>query len=175
MCRTSIYIIVHVNFCSPSPRGATKKFGIKCAFLLTQTVLAIQLHVGTHNQHLHTMDGLEGHSHRLKVKAKVVTGVSSPYWLTVWDVSVFNIHVLQLLVQVVWLTSNELVILSGKNKGTNMRLDRKRARQYPMVLMNSWVPLVYISAGVPSTKMAEMNETRMEHATGNVPSLKWKQ
>ena len=35
---SSIYIIDHVNFWPPSPRGATKKFGIKCAFLLTQTV-----------------------------------------------------------------------------------------------------------------------------------------
>ena len=38
MCRTSIYIIDHVNFWSRSPRGATKKIAIKCAFLLTQTV-----------------------------------------------------------------------------------------------------------------------------------------
>ncbi len=33
------YIIDHVNFWSPTPRGATKKFGIKCVFLLTQTVM----------------------------------------------------------------------------------------------------------------------------------------
>ena len=30
----------HVNFWPPSPRGATKKIRIKCAFLLKQTVLA---------------------------------------------------------------------------------------------------------------------------------------
>ncbi len=30
---------VNVNFWPPSPRGATKKIGIKCAFLLTQTVV----------------------------------------------------------------------------------------------------------------------------------------
>ncbi len=36
--RTPIYIIDHVNFWPPSSRGATKKIGIKCAFLLTQTV-----------------------------------------------------------------------------------------------------------------------------------------
>ncbi len=35
---TPIYTIDHANFWSPSPRGATKKFGIKCAFLLAQTV-----------------------------------------------------------------------------------------------------------------------------------------
>ncbi len=29
----------HVNFLPPSTRGATKKFGVKCAFLLEQTVL----------------------------------------------------------------------------------------------------------------------------------------
>ena len=34
------YIIDHVNFSSPSPRGASKKIRIKCAFLLTQTVYA---------------------------------------------------------------------------------------------------------------------------------------
>ncbi len=34
-----MYIINHVNFWLPSPRGGTKKFGIKCAFLLTQTVV----------------------------------------------------------------------------------------------------------------------------------------
>ncbi len=28
-----------MNFWSPSPRGATKKIGFKCAFLLTQTVI----------------------------------------------------------------------------------------------------------------------------------------
>ncbi len=38
MYRTPIYIIDHVNFWPPSPRRATKKFEIKCAFLLTQTV-----------------------------------------------------------------------------------------------------------------------------------------
>ncbi len=37
MCRIPLYIIDHVNFWPPSSRGATKKFGIKCAFLLTQT------------------------------------------------------------------------------------------------------------------------------------------
>ncbi len=42
--RTSIYIIDHVNFWSHSPRGATKKNGIKCAFLLTQTVDGDELH-----------------------------------------------------------------------------------------------------------------------------------
>ncbi len=41
MYRTPIYIIDHVSFWPPSPRGATKKFEIKCAFLLTQTVLSI--------------------------------------------------------------------------------------------------------------------------------------
>ena len=35
---TFIYIIDYMNFWSPSPRAATKKFAIKCAFLLTQTV-----------------------------------------------------------------------------------------------------------------------------------------
>ena len=37
MFTTPIYIINHVNFWPPSPRGATKKIRIKCAFLLTQT------------------------------------------------------------------------------------------------------------------------------------------
>ncbi len=32
--RTPIYIINHVDFLPPSTRGATEKFGIKCAFLL---------------------------------------------------------------------------------------------------------------------------------------------
>ncbi len=36
--KTPIYIIDHLRFWPPSPRGATKKFEIKCAFLLTQTV-----------------------------------------------------------------------------------------------------------------------------------------
>ncbi len=35
--------IYHVNFRSPSPRGATRKLGIKCAFLLTQ---AVEIHPG---------------------------------------------------------------------------------------------------------------------------------
>ena len=38
MLRIPIYIIDYVIFWPPSPR-ATNKFGIKCAFLLTQTVL----------------------------------------------------------------------------------------------------------------------------------------
>ena len=39
MYRAPIYIIDLVNFWPPSPRGVTKKIGIKCAFLLTQTVV----------------------------------------------------------------------------------------------------------------------------------------
>ncbi len=38
MCRSPIYIIDHMNFWPPFPRGATKKFRTKCAFHLTQTV-----------------------------------------------------------------------------------------------------------------------------------------
>ncbi len=33
-----IYIIDHVNFWPPSPRGAREKNGITCAFLLIQSV-----------------------------------------------------------------------------------------------------------------------------------------
>ncbi len=39
MYRMLIYIIDHMNFWPPIPRLAPKKIGIKCAFLLTQTVI----------------------------------------------------------------------------------------------------------------------------------------
>ncbi len=44
MYRTPIYIIDYVNFWPPSPRWATKKVEIKCAFLLTQTVCDGETH-----------------------------------------------------------------------------------------------------------------------------------
>jgi len=67
-------------------------------------------------------------------------------------------------------TSYELVTFRLKKRGTKSRLDRTHARQYPMVLINSWVPLVYISAGVPNTRIPLTKETKIDTVTGTVLS-----
>ena len=63
-------------------------------------------------------------------------------------------------------TSNELVSFNGYNNGTNSWADKITARLIPMTYIKYCVPCVYISAGVPRIKMADIKETRIDIAIG---------